>query len=966
MTRLGIPDSRWAISARRGCAAAVALAVSVVAGAGIARAGDAGPPPSDAGPIRATVVPSAPAAPNACPGEFEPNNSAGAALPFDLTTGALNLAICPAGDEDWFSLPMQVGSTYRVETYDIQKVDAIVDTRLYLYSPDLSTLVASNDDRGGSLEGLSSVFTYTPLSAGTYFVKANALPGGAGSENHQYTLRVTDVCNEIYEPDNSSGQAPTLALGRVTMRTLCSGSDEDWARVSLVGGTNYRFETYAGLGAGPDTVLTLFGTDGSSVLKVDDDSGIGSASFMTYTPASTGDYFLRTKAFSAGTSGPGKHYQLLAIASADTVLTITRPCTEAQLDATLALAKPGAGVAFDCATGPGISPFIFPFSAMKYLSPTLTFDGGGAVAFSGLRTNRLFWQLAIYTATFRNVQLVRGGGRLAPGGAQNAGGAILAYGALTFENAELSRNTALTTTYGGGAIYSNGPVTITNSTLSFNTSGGGGALYLDSAARTVVQGGQFVSNTSFGLYGGGITNLGLLTMTGSLMQGNVLSRTTFPAGDEGGGAIANYAAGTVALVNSSLVGNVSARRGGGVQNFGRLSVTGGEVRQNKAILGGGVYNTRYDASDLVAFPGVLSVESTVFQGNAATDSGGGLSQEGTASLRRVRFDANSATLDAGAVWVRGQTTITDSLMTGNSAMRGGAIRSGGSGNLGITSTAFISNSAAQSGGAIVNLSPLFSSRNRFERNTASEGGAISWLGQTTVDRSTFLRNSAGTGGALRSRGIGASLIQVTRSLFEGNTATTSGGALYVDGATSEIVNSTLSGNQAPTGGGMYLGSDSQSAARLTNVSVVDNSASGLHSAISAIAITNTLFSRDLSVAGANCAGASLIRAYNSLSSDITCQLTTVTPAGNNADSDGSLALGPLAWNGGLSKTYLPGPGSSAIDRSPIGPADDQRGAPRAFGLGFDVGAVEVGPVVPNVMPVNVFVPATARDGASGW
>lgn len=83
------------------------------------------------------------------------------------------------------------------------------------------------------------------------------------------------------------------------------------------------------------------------------------------------------------------------------------------------------------------------------------------------------------------------------------------------------------------------------------------------------------------------------------------------------------------------------------------------------------------------------------------------------------------------------------------------------------------------------------------------------------------------------------------------------------------------------------------------------------------------------------------------------------PAGYNLDSGSTCAfarptdltgasprLGPLAANGGPTRTLAPGPGSPAIDHGGTPatgcPATDQRGVPRPQGPACDIGAVEVG------------------------
>lgn len=225
----------------------------------------------------ALTAPSSPKAPGDCPVEFEPNDAGAAAIAFPMMTGALNLVICPAADVDWFSVPMHAGEAHRIETYDIAR-ETQIDTLVSVYSPDLLTLLASNDDRSGLLEPLSSMLVFTPLQSGTYYVKVAPFPASAGDESKQYTLRVTNQCSERYEPDNTIGQASAYTLGTISYRTLCTGGDQDWVSVSLGAGVPYRFETFAH--GSTDTQLWLYDQDGVTELKTDDDTGIGFASLF--------------------------------------------------------------------------------------------------------------------------------------------------------------------------------------------------------------------------------------------------------------------------------------------------------------------------------------------------------------------------------------------------------------------------------------------------------------------------------------------------------------------------------------------------------------------------------------------------------------------------------------------------------------------------------------------------------------
>ena len=71
--------------------------------------------------------------------------------------------------------------------------------------------------------------------------------------------------------------------------------------------------------------------------------------------------------------------------------------------------------------------------------------------------------------------------------------------------------------------------------------------------------------------GGGLTNFGDLTLTNSTVSGN-------EADDEGGG-IANF--GTMRIEGSTISGNISGRNGGGVINeFGTMTIVNSTISGN--------------------------------------------------------------------------------------------------------------------------------------------------------------------------------------------------------------------------------------------------------------------------------------------------------------------------------------------------------------------------------------------------
>jgi hypothetical protein len=134
--------------------------------------------------------------------------------------------------------------------------------------------------------------------------------------------------------------------------------------------------------------------------------------------------------------------------------------------------------------------------------------------------------------------------------------------------------------YGGG-IYNIGALTVTNSTFSRNsatgTNGYGGGIFNYGGTLTVTNS-TFAGNSATGTYGGGggIDNYsGTLTVTNSTFAGN-------SAGGDGGGAISN--GGTLTVINSTFSGN-SAPAGGSITNVGTMTLTNTIVANTNGPLG---------------------------------------------------------------------------------------------------------------------------------------------------------------------------------------------------------------------------------------------------------------------------------------------------------------------------------------------------------------------------------------------
>ncbi|MCC5952241.1 MAG: S-layer homology domain-containing protein [Acidimicrobiia bacterium] len=386
-------------------------------------------------------------------------------------------------------------------------------------------------------------------------------------------------------------------------------------------------------------------------------------------------------------------------------------------------------------------------------------------------------------------------------------------------------------------------------------------------------------------------------------------------------------------------------RGGAIQSAtGTVNVTNSTISHNSASGDGGAIR--------VGSSSTVTIAGTTFDRNSSADDGGVLDM-GSGSLVQIAgstFTDNSAAGDGGMMALNSssEVTIASSGFSRNTAgADGGAIQLNSGAVLGISGSTFSHNTAGDSGGAVsLNSGATITiTDSTFADNVAGDdGGAMETGGDTTlsVGATTFDANDAGRhGGALATSGT--NVVTVISSTLSNNRSTRDGGAVRAGSeSTVAMANTTVSTNTADErGGAVLLGSGATLEA--LHATVVDNetkdttSAGGIDGA--SLALTNSIVANNT---GGDCVGAVVEANGVNLDGDGSCELG----AGHFNATDP--VLGPLAANGGSTRTHLPLAGSPAIDSADNDPclATDQRGVARPqIGVAggeavCDVGAVE--------------------------
>ncbi len=321
---------------------------------------------------------------------------------------------------------------------------------------------------------------------------------------------------------------------------------------------------------------------------------------------------------------------------------------------------------------------------------------------------------------------------------------------------------------------------------------------------------------------------------------------------DSGGAFAAHGA-SLTLNGTAVKGNRAGRDGGAL-----FATADGVVPARVLITGGAFGGAAADANQAaanggaIAFSGAgstLRIDGATFGGNKA-DSGGAIFASGTAvTIRGGAFSANEAKTSGGAVNINGAggaLSIEGATFGGNKAGSGGAIFASGSSVI-IGGGAFTANEAQTSGGAVAVSgagATLSIEGATFGGNKADNGGALFVSGATLKIRGgSFSANSVKrSGGALFIENASSQAAKADidgNAVFSANSGKT-GGALAVSGAvTLGITGGTIEKNTAESGSALHL-SGKEASATLSSVQVKENAGSALVSEGKALSLADCL------------------------------------------------------------------------------------------------------------------------------
>ncbi|WDI32475.1 choice-of-anchor Q domain-containing protein [Hyphococcus flavus] len=485
--------------------------------------------------------------------------------------------------------------------------------------------------------------------------------------------------------------------------------------------------------------------------------------------------------------------------------------------------------------------------ASLYVADTLFFQNtssmsGGAI-FSGPNSTTVIENGSFYNNT-----------------GTTSGGAVRVESEATISDSVFDGNISVS----GGAISlgTGGDLALIESTVAGNTAtfGSGGGIYSDNGTLLVV--GATISGNTAGMHGGGVFNN--YGASASFINTTIVGNE---AGVQGGGLFVGSASNVVTVTHSTVTGNYAGNDGGGIvnnDNAAALTITDSIVSGNAAgengfdlstasgqtltgnnILGTDIWNggstvgttTLQDVFDLViANPetGVLSgqladngggVQTVALNGNAlnpAIDGASGLLPADTLDLdndanttedlpvdaRGVGFSRSSnAGPDIGALEAQPSEIVFTVTTLDDETFDGGDLAA---------------ETADGNGLSLREALALAADGNSFEFDASLAGGTISLTeGALTLTQGAHIDGDTDGDGAaditLDALGIGRVIHFTsggTSSLhalnIEGGNSGVDGGGVTVDagaGIVLAITNSSITGNSAAAGGGIWNGGD---------------------------------------------------------------------------------------------------------------------------------------------------------------
>jgi len=227
----------------------------------------------------------------------------------DSSTGVIE----QSADQDWFLVQLHQGLRYQFDLEGSATGAGDLDDPLLagIYDSGM-LLIADGDDDGG--EAYNSRLEFVATATGAYFIAAAAFGDDTGS----YKLSVVELLprsDDDYRSDAAT--SGVLSVGGVAEGVIEEAGDADWFAIELQADLSYQISlegvaTQKGTLADPYLLGVYDASSNLIPASANDDRGVGRNSFLEFSPAADGTYYLAASAYGSDVGS----YQLLVMDAA--------------------------------------------------------------------------------------------------------------------------------------------------------------------------------------------------------------------------------------------------------------------------------------------------------------------------------------------------------------------------------------------------------------------------------------------------------------------------------------------------------------------------------------------------------------------------------------------------------------------------------------------------------------------------
>lgn len=206
------------------------------------------------------------------------------------TPAAAELGVISAvGDSDWFRVELEAGTNYRLQLEGAASGVGTLDDPLLNLRDAAGEILASDDDSGN---GREAQFEFLAPHAGTFFLDATAFADSLGS----YRIVIDEAEPDIAGDRTTSAE---LTFEAAQTGTIEPGDDQDWFRVELEAGGEYRFDLRSQdqNGLRLDPIVELRDQDGILIDENDDATDASRDSRIDFIPEQSGLYYVVARSF---------------------------------------------------------------------------------------------------------------------------------------------------------------------------------------------------------------------------------------------------------------------------------------------------------------------------------------------------------------------------------------------------------------------------------------------------------------------------------------------------------------------------------------------------------------------------------------------------------------------------------------------------------------------------------------------